>query len=337
MADTILVIVEQREGKLNRVSWETIAAGQAIAAQTGWTLEAAVVGSNSDSNSGSGMAAIAGEVAAKKVAKVYAIESAKLNPYTPDAFVHALQQFLEKHPAKLVLMPHTYQVRDFVPKLATALQTTAISDVIGVKHENGKLLFTRQMFQGKFVADVSFAGSGPCFVTFQNGSFRADKVEAGAAAAPIETVNIDIPEGVVRNKPQEVFKEAKQAVDLTQAEIIVSVGRGIKEQKNIELAKQLADALGGELAASRPICDNGWLPMDRQIGSSGQTVAPKLYLALGISGAIQHIVGMKGARSIVAINKDSEAPIFEIADFAVVGNLFDIVPPLIEEVKKAKG
>jgi len=329
--DTILVVVEQREGKLNRVSWETITAGQAIAAQTGWTLEAAVVGS--------GVAAIAAEVAAKKVAKVYDVESARLEPYTPDAFAYVLKEFLQKHPAKLVLMPHTYQVRDFVPKLATALQTTAISDVIGARYEGGKLLFTRQMFQGKFVADVSFAGSGPCFVTFQNGSFRADKVEAGATTslAPVETVNVAVPDGVVRNKPEEVFKEAKQAVDLTQAEIIVSVGRGIKEQKNIELAKQLADALGGELAASRPICDNGWLPMDRQIGSSGQTVAPKLYLALGISGAIQHIVGMKGSRSIVAINKDSEAPIFEIADYAVVGNLFDIVPPLIEEVKKAKG
>ncbi len=328
MADNILVVVEQREGKLNRVSWETITAGQSIAAQTGWTLEAAVVGS--------GVAAIAGEVAAKKLAKVYDVESARLEPYTPDAFANALKEFLEKHPAKLVLMPHTYQVRDFVPKLATALKTTAISDVIGCKYEGGKLLFTRQMFQGKFVADVSFAGAGPCFVTFQNGSFRADQAEAGAAPAPVETVNIDVADGVVRNKPQEVFKEAKQAVDLTQAEIIISVGRGIKEQKNIELAQQLATALGGELAASRPICDNGWLPMDRQIGSSGQTVAPKLYLALGISGAIQHIVGMKGARSIIAINKDSEAPIFEIADYAVVGNLFDIVPPLIEEVKKAK-
>jgi electron transfer flavoprotein alpha subunit len=329
MSETILVVVEQREGKLNRVSWETIAGGQAIAAQTGWTLEAAVVGSN--------VAAIAAEVASKKVAKVYDVESPKLEPYTPDAFAHALKEFLATHPAKLVLMPHTYQVRDFVPKLATALKTTAISDVIGVKHEGGKLLFTRQMFQGKFVADVSFAGSGTCFATFQNGSFRADKAEAGAAPAPIETVNVDVPDAIIRNHPQEIFKEAKQAVDLTQAEIIVSVGRGIKEQKNIELAQQLATALGGELAASRPICDNGWLPMDRQIGSSGQTVAPKLYLALGISGAIQHIVGMKGARNIIAINKDSEAPIFEIADYAVVGNLFDIVPPLIEEVKKAKG
>src|SRR5208282_3856906 len=226
--DTILVIVEQREGKLNRVSWETIATGQAIAAQTGWTLEAAVVGS--------GVASVASEVAGKKVARVYAVESARLEPYTPDAFAHGLKEFLGKHPAKLVLMPHTYQVRDFVPKLTTALQTTAISDVIGYKYEGGKLLFTRQMFQGKFVADVSFAGSGPCFVTFQNGSFRADKVEAGAASmlAPVETVSVEIPDGVVRNKPQEVFKEAKQAVDLTQAEIIVSVGRGIKEQKNVE-------------------------------------------------------------------------------------------------------
>jgi electron transfer flavoprotein alpha subunit len=192
------------------------------------------------------------------------------------------------------------------------------------------------MFQGKFAADVSFACEAPWFVTFQSGAFRGDKVEAGSSAAAVETVNLDISADMIRNKPQEVFKGAKQAVDLTQAEIIVSVGRGIKEQKNIELAKQLADALGGEIAASRPICDSGWLPMDRQIGSSGQTVAPKLYLALGISGAIQHIVGMKGARSVVAINKDNEAPIFEIADVAVVGNLFDIVPPLIEEVKKAK-
>jgi electron transfer flavoprotein alpha subunit len=326
--DTILVVVEQREGKLNRVSWETIAGAQAIAAETGWTLEAAVVGSN--------VAAIATEVAGKKLTKVFDIESPKLDRYTPDAFTHALKEFLAQHPAKLVLMPHTYQVRDFVPKLATALGSSAISDVIGYKYAGGKLLFTRQMFQGKFVADVSFTGSGPGFVTFQNGAFRGDQAEAGGSPAPVETVNVDVPDSVIRNKPQEVFKEAKQAVDLTQAEIIVSVGRGIKEQKNLEIAKQLADALGGELAASRPICDNGWLPMDRQIGSSGQTVAPKLYLALGISGAIQHIVGMKGSRSIVAINKDAEAPIFEIADYAVVGNLFDIVPPLIEEVKKAK-
>jgi electron transfer flavoprotein alpha subunit len=328
MSDTILVVVEQREGKLSRVSWETLTAGQALSADTGWALEAAVVGS--------GVASFATEIAAKKVAKVYAVDSPKLEPYTPDAFSAALKQFIESKQPRLVLMPHTYQVRDFVPKLATAMGRTAISDCVGYKKDGGKLVFTRQMFQGKLAADVSFTCDAPWFVTFQNGAFRGDKAEAGASVAPIETVNVQIADGVIRNKPQEVFKEAKQAVDLTQAEIIVSVGRGIKEQKNIELAKQLAEALGGELAASRPICDSGWLPMDRQIGSSGQTVAPKLYLALGISGAIQHIVGMKGSRTIIAINKDSEAPIFEIADYAVVGNLFDIVPPLIEEVKKAK-
>lgn len=327
MADTILVVVEQRQGKLNPVSFETLTGAQAIAAETGWTLEAAVVGNN--------VGAIANDIANKKVAKVYAVEDAKLDPYTPDGFVAALKQFLGSKQPKLVLMPHTYQVRDFAPKLAAAMGSTLISDCIGYKKDGEKLLFTRQMFQGKFAADVSFTGGGPWFATFQNGSFRGDQVQAGASPAPVETVNVDA--GETRNKPEEVFKEAKQAVDLTQAEVIVAVGRGIKEQKNIDIAKNLAEALGGEIAASRPICDNGWLPMERQVGSSGQTVAPKLYLALGISGAIQHIVGMKGARTIIAVNKDAEAPIFEIADVAVVGNLFDIVPPLTEEVKKAKG
>ena len=329
MADTILVVVEQKEGKLNRVSWETLTGAQAMAEETGWALEVAVVGS--------GVGDVANEVAAKKVAKVYALESAKLEPYTPEGFVAALKGFIEQKQPKLVLMPHTYQVRDFAPKLATALNRALISDAIGYKYEGGRLLFTRPMFQGKFVADVSFTGDAPYFATFQSGAYRADKLQEGSLADPVETVNVKIGDGVIRNKPEAPFKEAKQAVDLTQAEIIVSVGRGIKEQKNIDLAQQLALALGGEIAASRPICDSGWLPMDRQVGSSGQTVAPKLYFALGISGAIQHVVGMKGSRSIIAVNKDSEAPIFEIADIAVVGNLFDIVPPLIEEVKKAKG
>jgi electron transfer flavoprotein alpha subunit len=328
MANTILVIAEQREGKLNRVSWETVTAAQAIAAEAGWTIEAAVFGN--------GIAGVAAEVAGKKLAKVHAIESPKLASYTPDGTVAALKQFIEAQQPKLVLMPHTYQVRDFAPQLAAALKRTLISDAVGFHKDGDKLLFTRQMFQGKFAADVSFACDPPHFVTFQAGAFRGDKAEAGASAAPVETVNAQIADNAIRTQPEEPFKEAKQAVDLTQAEIIVSVGRGIKEQKNIEIAKALADALGGELAASRPICDSGWLPMDRQIGSSGQTVAPKLYLAIGISGAIQHIVGMKGAKSIIAINKDAEAPIFEIADFGVVGNLFDIVPALTEEVKKAK-
>lgn len=329
MADTILVVVEQREGKLNRVSWETIAGAQAIGADTGWTLEAAVLGS--------GVKPIAEEVAGKNVSKVYDLESPNLAMYTPDAYAHVLKQFIGQQKPRLVVMPHTYQVRDFAPKLATAMQRTAISDCIGYRKDGGGLVFTRQMFQGKFAADVVFAGEPPYFATFQAGAFRGDQAQAAASPAAVETVNVDVPMDVIRTKPDEPFKEARQAVDLTQAEIIIAVGRGIKEQKNIELAKQLADALGGEIAASRPICDSGWLPMERQVGSSGQTVAPKLYLALGISGAIQHIVGMKGSRTVIAVNKDSEAPIFEIADFGVVGNLFDVVSPLIEEVKKAKG
>jgi electron transfer flavoprotein alpha subunit len=329
MANTILVVVEQREGKLNRVSWETVTAAQAIAAETGGSVEAAVFGS--------GISAIANEVAGKKLNKVYALESPQLAQYTPDGAVAALKQFIQQKQPALVLMPHTYQVRDFAPQLAASLGRTLISDAVGFRKEGDKLLFTRQMFQGKFAADVSFACEPPHFATFQSGAFRGDKAEAGASDAPVETVTVDVPETGIRTKPEAPFKEAKQAVDLTQAEIIVSVGRGIKEQKNIELAKQLAEALGGEIAASRPICDSGWLPMDRQIGSSGQTVAPKLYLAIGISGAIQHIVGMKGSRSVIAINKDAEAPIFEIADVGVVGNLFDIVPALTEEVRKAKG
>lgn len=324
MADTILVVVEQREGKLNRVSLETIAGAQSISAQTGRPVEAAVVGS--------GIGTIANEIAAFDLAKVYAIEDAKLAAYTPDGFVSALAAFIRERQPRLVLMPHTYQVRDFAPRLAASLDTTLVPDCIGFKYEGGRLLFTRQMFQGKFAADVSLSGPGPWFATFQNGSFRGDQAKPGSAS--VENVAAQV--GEIRTVPDAPFKEAKQAVDLTQAEIIVSVGRGIKEQKNLEIAKQLADALGGELAASRPICDSGWLPMERQVGSSGQTVAPKLYLALGISGAIQHLVGMKGSRTIVAINKDSEAPIFEISDVAVVANLFDVVPPLIEEIKKAK-
>jgi electron transfer flavoprotein alpha subunit len=326
MSNTILVVAEQREGKLNRTSFETIAAAQAISQQTGWPIEVVLPGNN--------LSVPAAELAAKSPAKIYALESTALDPYTAEAYVHALEQFLLETQPKLVLFPHTYQVRDFAPRLALALDRTLISDSTGYKFENEKLLFTRQMFQGKFTADVSFTGDSPWLATIQTGAFRPD--QAPAETAPVETIAAAQSEKAPRVTPHEVFQEAKQAVDLNQAEVIVAVGRGIKEQKNLALAEALAAALNGEVAASRPICDNGWLPLDRQIGSSGQTVAPKLYIALGISGAIQHIVGMKGAGTIVAINKDPEAPIFEIADIGAVGNLFDIVPPLTEEIKKAK-
>jgi electron transfer flavoprotein alpha subunit len=326
MADMILVVAEQREGKLNRVSLETLAGAQAIAKQTGWAVEVVLPGA--------GVQGLAQELAAKTSGKVFALEGDALKDYTSDAYVAALKEFIQQKQPKLVLFPHTYQVRDFAPRLALALDRTLISDATGYKYENGQLLFTRQMFQGKFAADVSFGGDAPWMATLQIGAFRGDQTEG--SGGQVESVAATA-QGAPRVTPHEVFQEAKQTVDLSQAEVIVAVGRGIKEQKNLTLAENLAAALGGEVAASRPICDNGWLPLERQIGSSGQTVAPKLYVALGVSGAIQHIVGMKGSRTIVAINKDPEAPIFEIADVAVVGDLFQVVPALTEEVKKAKG
>jgi electron transfer flavoprotein alpha subunit len=235
----------------------------------------------------------------------------------------------------LVLFPHTYQVRDFAPKLATRFQQVLVSDVISARFESGTPVFVRLLFQGKLNGDVRVSGSGPYFASVQAGAYRADSLEAGSGAAETFVPSLDA--SAIRQKPEAPFRESARAVDLTAAEIIVSVGRGIKEKENIPIVEELAKALGAELAASRPICDAGWLPMERQVGSSGQTVAPKVYMAVGISGAIQHLVGMKGAKTIVAINKDANAPIFEVADYGIVGDLFEVVPALVEEVKKAKG
>jgi electron transfer flavoprotein alpha subunit len=324
----ILLITEQREGQWNKTSFETLAAAQQIAAETQSRLSAVVIGKD--------VSALAGELAATKVDEVLLVEHELLAAYTPDGYTIALQQAIAQAKPDLVLLPHTYQVRDFVPKLAASLGKGMIGDCIGHRYENGKLIFVRQMFQGKTAADVVFDGAPPWFATFQARAFRADLVAQGASKAPKTPVTVDLKPGQIRTKPLELFREAKQAVDLTQAPILVAVGRGIKAPENIPLAEKLAKLLGGELAASRPICDEGWLPMDRQIGSSGQTVSPKLYLALGISGAIQHVVGMKGSRTIVAINKDQNAPIFEVADYGIVGDLFEIVPALTEELEKTK-
>ena len=324
----ILLITEQREGKWNKTSFETLAAAQQIANETAGRLFAAVIGK--------GVADLAGELAASKLDEVLLIEHDLLGAYTPDGFTIALTQVIAQAKPDLVLLPHTYQVRDFAPKLAASLGKGMIGDCIAYRHENGKLTFVRQMFQGKTVADVVFESAAPWFATFQAGAFRADLVAPAASKAPIRPVAVELNAAQIRTKPLELFREAKQAVDLTQAPILVSVGRGIKAPENIPMAEKLAQLLGGELSASRPICDEGWLPMDRQIGSSGQTVAPKLYLALGISGAIQHVVGMKGSRTIAAINKDQNAPIFEVADYGIVGDLFEVVPALIEELEKTK-
>ena len=325
----ILVITEQRQGKWNNTSFETLAAAQQIASALSGTVSAVVVGKSVD--------ALANDLAGKNIAEVLQIEHELLESYTPDGFCVALKQVIESAKPQLVLSPHTYQVRDFAPKLAAMLGKGMIGDCIGYRLEGGRLVFVRQMFQGKTAADVTFLGEGPWFASFQSGSFRADQVAASEGGAkPVKRVTVELKAEQIRTKPLELFKEAKSAVDLTQAPLIVAIGRGIKAPENIPQAEAVAKAMGAEIAASRPICDEGWLPMERQVGSSGQTVAPKLYLALGISGAIQHVVGMKGARTIVAINKDQNAPIFEIADYGVVGDIFEIMPALAEELQKAK-
>ncbi len=326
----ILVVAEQRQGKWNNASFETLAAAQQIAAALSGSVAALVIGKGVD--------ALAAELAGKNVAEVLQVEHDLLESYTPDGCCIALKQAIESAKPQLVLFPHTYQVRDFAPKLAAMLGKGMIGDCVGYRNESGKLVFVRQMFQGKTAADVTFLGEGPWFASFQSGAFRADQLKASdSGARPIHRVTIELKAEQIRTKPLELFKEAKSAVDLTQAPLIVAVGRGIKAPENIPQAEAVAKAMGAEIAASRPICDEGWLPMERQIGSSGQTVAPKLYLALGISGAIQHVVGMKGARTVVAINKDQNAPIFEIADYGVVGDIFEIMPALTEELQKAKG
>ncbi len=319
----VLVVVEQRASQWNRMSFEALAAGQQLAATLGVACSAAVLGE--------GTATLASELAGKQLATVYSLEHALLEEYTADGYVLALEQLIKQTAPAYVFLPHTYQVRDFAPALATRFHQVLISDVIAI-HPGP--VFVRQLLQGKLNADYKQAGAGPCFVSVQAGTFRADAVQAGTAN--VEAVSLQLEAAQIRNQPGERFRESTQTVDLGAAPVIVSVGRGIGEQDKIGIVEELAAALGAELAASRPICDNGWLPMERQVGSSGQTVSPKLYLAVGVSGAIQHLVGMKGSKAVIAINKDENAPIFEVADFGVVGDLFEIVPALTKAVLAAK-
>ena len=319
---SVLVIAEQRGGTLNRATWETITAAQ----QAGGPLRIAIAGASLD--------ALAAELSAAQCERVVSVEHPAVAEYTADGYVLAFAALIEQEQPALVFLPHTYQTREFAPALAARLGRALIPDVTALRKEGDRTVYVRPMFQGKLSADVVAGGPPPHLITCQVGAFRADGATRGAAAAPIVKAAIEIDAGRIRQRPEPPFKEAKQAVDLSQAARIVAVGRGIKAQEHVKLAEQLAQALGAEVAASRPICDAGWLPMDRQIGSSGQTVAPKLYVALGISGAIQHLVGMKGSRTIVAINKDADAPIFEVADYGIVGDLFEVVPAMVAELNR---
>ncbi len=307
---SVLVVLEQTRGVYHRMSWEALAA----AFELGLPVSAAVIGEPA-------------EAAAKGIDRLYTLPAID---YSADGYTAVLAQLIAHVQPTYVLFPHTYQVRDFAPKLATRLGGILVSDVVKLQADGTAV---RQHFQGKLNSDYRFTGSGPRFLSIQAGAYRAEAVPAGAPAVEPFMAN----PGVVRAVAEAPFRESSRAVDLTAAEIIVSVGRGIQDKENLILVEELAAALGAELAASRPICDNGWLPMERQVGSSGQTVAPKVYLAVGISGAIQHLVGMKGSKSIIAINKDPNAPIFEVADYGIVGDLFEVVPALTEAILKLKG
>jgi electron transfer flavoprotein alpha subunit len=322
---SVLVVLEQRGAKWNRLSFEALAAGQKIAEALGLQVAGVVLGSNIE--------ALTREASAYKADELFAVDHALLAQYTPEGYTAALEQLVQGLKPEVVVFPHSYEVRDYAPKLATRFGKAFVSDAVDVKKEDGEVVFVRQLFQGKLTAEVRAPGN-PQFVSIQAGAFRA--AEASGGVTPVKNFAVQLDAATIRSKPEEPFREAQRSVDLSAAEMIVSVGRGIKDRENLPIVEELAKVLGAELAASRPICDNGWLPMERQVGSSGQTVSPKVYFAIGISGAIQHLVGMKGSKTVVAINKDENAPIFETADYGVVGDLFEIVPALVDEIKKAK-
>jgi electron transfer flavoprotein alpha subunit len=321
----VLVIVEQHAGRIARISWEAVAAAQKLAALQGLPVRAAIVGAQTES--------LAAEVAAQLPGKVVRVDHPLLAQYTADGFTLALEQLIRAERPDYVVLPHTYQVRDYAPALAARLGQVLISDVVDLGEGP---VFTRQLLQGRLNGVYRHTGTGPCFVSVQAGAFRPSDPDSTATPAEIAIFTPTLDPAQIRTIPCEPFRASSQSVDLGSAQLIVSVGRGIKDADNIPLVQELATALGAELAASRPICDSGWLPMERQVGSSGQTVSPKLYLAVGISGAIQHLVGMKGSQCIVAINKDPDAPIFEVADYGIVGDLFEVVPALTAAVRAAK-
>ena len=322
----ILIVLEESNGQIHRMGLESIAAGQHLADEMGLTAGALVLGGNADG--------LADQASKYQLGEVLKVNDALLEAYSADGYSEAVKQIIDQENPTYVLFGHTYQVRDYVPRLSAKLNKPFLVDNIAIRVENGQPIFTKQMFNAKLSADVEANGSGPFLVSFQSAAFSMDAAAAGSASIRESTVQLDT--AMIRTKSEPPFQEEAGGVDLTSADIIVSIGRGIGKEENIPLAVELSKALGGELAASRPVVDSGWLPSAHQIGSSGQSVSPKLYLALGISGAIQHVVGMKGSKNIVTINKDPDAPIFEISDYGVVADILEIIPKLTEAIQALK-
>jgi electron transfer flavoprotein alpha subunit len=320
----VWAVLQHRDGKLHRGSVEAIAAAQRLAEELGGTAEALLLGHGTD--------ALAAEAARSALAAVRVADSPALAAYTPGGYVAALAAAIAAEAPALVLFPHTYQSCEYVPRLAQATGAAHVPEAIGCEAGAGGLIWKRPILGGKLHARVRVRLAGPALVTLQAGAFPADGRRAGGA--PVEPLGVDLASVAVDRELLGVEQAAAETVDLGKAEIIVAVGRGVGGADKMGAIEELAKLLRADIAASRPVIDNGWLPRDRQIGSSGQTVAPKLYLALGISGAIQHLVGMKGSSWVVAVNKDPSAPIFKVAHYGVVGDLHEVVPAMVAALRE---
>ena len=329
MANGVWVVLQHREGQFPRISWEAVAAAQKLAAGLGGKAEAVLLGA--------GLEGAAAEVAKFDLGAVHVADAAALKAYTPGAYIGALKDAITAAAPAFVVFPHTYQTVDYMARLAQAISAGLLPEVTGFESADGGLVWTRPVMGGKLQSKVRVKGEGTVLVSVQSGAFQADGAVRSAAGAEIKPLAVDLA-GVKPDREILGYEEVGgDTVDLTKASIIVAAGRGVGGADKMAPIENLAKALGAEIGASRPVIDNGWLPRDRQIGSSGQTVAPKLYIAAGISGAIQHLVGMKGSAVIVAINKDPGAPIFTVADYGIVGDLHEVLPAITEAVLAAKG
>lgn len=327
MSGKIWVVAQHRDGKLHRGSLEAVAAGQRLAKTTGGAVEAIVLGAE--------VGTLSAELATSAIAGVRSIEAPALGDYTPGGYVSALAAAIAAESPAFVLFPHTYQSCEYVPRLAQATAAAHLPEVLGFESEASGLIWRRPILAGKLQARVRVKQAGLTLVTVQSGAFPADSRETGSA--PVSSISIDAAAVVRDREILGVEQAASDTVDLSKAEAIVAIGRGVGGADKMAPVEELAAALRAELGASRPVIDSGWLPRDRQIGSSGQTVAPKLYLALGISGAIQHLVGMKGATCVVAVNKDASAPIFKVARYGIVGDLHEVVPAITKVLRESAG